>query len=504
MRTQDAIEQRLNQSPNDIFLIDTATPRDISYARLDAMTRSIAKALLAQGCPSSRAIILAENGPHFAAAYLALMRIGWCAVPANLLLHETDIRFILDHAGTQIVLASTKAFEHFAPQMNNRVLLPLDELAASDPPSSWQRPDLAPPRTPACLMFTSGTTGQPKGVIHSGEALLAAADVFNMQLGFGAHTRMLHNFSMGYMAGLLNSLLCPFQAGGSVVIGPPPGPQLALRFWNIVREHLVNTLWVPPQLLAIAKQADRSDKTPVYCRQNIQRICVGTAPLPDRLRDDFWRQYHTELLESYGLTELLFLTAHNPDTERRPGSAGPLLEGVRARSVDADGLPLPPGSVGELQISASWRMIGYLDMQTSQPMPETSPEWFATGDIGYVDSDGFLYVTGRKKDLIIRGGLNISPRRIEQAIEELPPIREAAVIGVDDRLKGEQIWAALVSDEPPSPVREQVDRYLRDRLPKPMLPDRVFFVTDLPRNTNGKINKNRLRGLLLTRTGSNQ
>jgi long-chain acyl-CoA synthetase len=349
------------------------------------------------------------------------------------------------------------------------------------------------------ITFTSGTTGRPKGVCHTVGSLVGAALAFNQANGVGPEHRYYHVLSMSYMAGLLNTLLCPFLAGAAVAVDEPFGPQSALRFWIAPRRYQLNTLWVVPTICTALLRLDRDSAGQDYCRRQVRLACVGTAPLPGRVRDEFEVKYGVPLYESYGLSETLFVAANVPGAVRRPGSVGSLLPGVELRATDDLGNPLPAAQDGEMQVRTPYRMAGYLDPACGRPVPPPGGPWFATGDIGYQGNDGCVFITGRKKDIIIRGGLNISPRGIEEVLLEYPAVQEAAVVGVPHAFYGEEVLAALQlrPGVELAGVQDELTTLCRRSLCPLAVPGRFVQVEDFPRTSTGKVSKAELRARLL-------
>jgi long-chain acyl-CoA synthetase len=323
----------------------------------------------------------------------------------------------------------------------------------------------------------------PKGVPHRIGRLLDNAGAFNTELGFGPENRFLHVMTMGYMAGFLNTLLSPFMAGASVVIARAFDAQSALRFWQPVLQHAPDTFWMSPTMLTALLRVDRGEAGAEYCRTKVKTICVGTAPLPQRVKRDFEARYGVELFESYGLSELLLISGNSRRYPRLEGSVGRPLPGIDVKVLED----------GELAVRTPFIMAGYLD-DTSQPDAATAPAWFPTGDLGRIGETGELFITGRKKDLIIRGGINISPRAVEDVLLEHDAVAQVAVVGVPHEFYGEEVAAAIVfkSGRSLADERASLEALCRERLSKTSIPTKVVAFDELPM-ANGKVQKHVLR-----------
>jgi long-chain acyl-CoA synthetase len=218
------------------------------------------------------------------------------------------------------------------------------------------------------------------------------------------------------------------------------------------------------------------------------RTCVsGGAALPVAVLNDFEKAFDAMILEGYGLSETSpAVTFNHPDAERRPGSIGTPIAGVQVRLVDAEGNEVPTGTPGEIQVKGPNVMKGYWDL------PEATDEaikdgWFSTGDIAVVDADGYYYVVDRKKDLIIRGGYNVYPREVEEALYEHPAVAAVAVIGIPHESLGEEVGAAVVLKADASADLEELRQFVKGRVAAYKYPRRIWFVDALPTGPTGKL-----------------
>ncbi len=491
-------------------LIDPGRGLELSYAQLAGLAMQLARVLDAQGHrPGQRLALLLPNCPEMAALYLACLLTGRVASPVNPALHPREIAFILAHCGASLLVAAPSTLALLEPELAANppwgilCLIPRGEQtpAPAGPPAWRWSEDLdleaalppAPPEGLASIHFTSGTTGRPKGVVHTSQSLVMAAQGFNRHLGFDQRTRMYHVLPMAYMAGFLNTLLCPWLAGGAVVLGRQFDALSALRFWEAPQAQGVNTLWLVPAMLAALLAADRGELGPRFCREQVAALCVGTAPLPPSLARQFEERYGARALESYGLSETLFCASNAPGFPGLPGSVGRLLTGVELDFRDEQGESLPPGQEGQIYLRSPFNMAGYLDYQTQEPV--APPQWFPSGDLGRLDGQGHLFITGRLKDLIIRAGTNLSPRAVEETILEHPAVAQAAVVGLPHALYGEEVAAALVlrPGHDMDSERPGLIALCRQRLSPAALPTRWLALSDLPKNQTGKVMKDQVK-----------
>jgi long-chain acyl-CoA synthetase len=506
------------------FVFDTQTDRQFTYGEFYRIALHAAHLLAAQNIGRhDRVVFLLPNAVEFAAFYFGCLFIGAVAVPIPPTLHQRDRAFAIQHSGARLVICSlttrTLAEESLPPTMSASLLclvlaheqedaggherqqenIWLFSEAPTRTPPGWQPLDDVESQDLFSIMFTSGTTSTPKGVAHRIGSLLGNAVAFNSVQGFGPTNRFLHVLPMAYMAGFLNALLCPFMAGASVVLARPFDAHSMLRFWQPVLHYGADTFWMVPSMLTALLRVDRDPSIPAYTRAHVKTICVATAPLSYQTQQDFEKKYGVDLFESYGLSELLIVSGNTRHHERKPRSVGHLLPGVDVRGINDQGVITARGNDGELWVQTPYLMAGYLNYDTLQPEPVDPADWFPTGDIGHLDDDGHLFITGRAKDLIIRGGINISPRAIEEIVLQHVAIEDVAVIGVPHSFYGEEVVAfiQLKGGHTLEAVRSSLESLCREHLAVGSAPTRFIEVGEFPRSTAGKIQKARLREQLL-------
>ena len=333
----------------------------------------------------------------------------------------------------------------------------------------------------ALLLYTSGTTGAPKGATLTHGNLHAALDAalrLNPALARGA---VLHMLPLAHSFGLLMLNLSHAWGCTSVLLQQFDPAQ---AFQLIEKHRVLYTGVVPTMMVYLMNHPARVQ----HDLSSLARVTSGGAPLAEQVRSDFIRVFNCRVDQGYGLSETMAVVSGYAEQDSyRPGSAGRPAPGVEVRVEK-----------GEICVGGEHVMRGYWrDEETTQAV--LSGSWLRTGDIGYVDDDGFVYITDRKKDLIIKGGENISPREIEEALYLHPAVAEACVVGMPDAVFGEEIWAVLQlklgAETNDQSIRQHVARYVT----KFKVPARVVFQPALPKNSNGKILKREVRAQLLAR-----
>lgn len=333
------------------------------------------------------------------------------------------------------------------------------------------------------VTFTSGSTGIPKGVMHSFNNLVLSTVAFGKRFNFGKESIFYHNLPMTYMAGILNLIILPFVFGGKIVIGERFSISNFMHFWDTPIKYSVNSFWFIPTIIALLLKLDRGNSGIEYARGRNIIGCVGTAPLNNHLKESFEKKYAIPLYESYGLSETLFVTTNHPSIRQRENSVGELLPGVELEFAQDK----------EILISVPWMFLGYFNQETNDYFKHGK---FISGDNGGIDSDGFLYITGRKKDLIIKGGINIGPKEIENFISRFNLFAEYVVLGLEDDALVEKIGCFFVPKDTFSlEMKKTLNLEIGKKLGKDYCIDEFVQLESIPKNINGKIDKLKLKNM---------
>jgi long-chain acyl-CoA synthetase len=338
----------------------------------------------------------------------------------------------------------------------------------------------------ALLLYTSGTTAAPKGATLTHDNLFAALDSAyrnNAQLPRGP---MLHVLPLAHSYGLL---LLNFANGSGF-------ENVLLRqfdpvrvFETIERQHVQYLQVVPTMIVYLLNHPERQR----FDISSLRRIISGGAALPEALREAFEKAIHCRVEQGYGLSETVALTTgYAPDEPYRPGSAGKAAPGVELRIIDGDNVSLPPNTPGEICIFGRNVMHGYW-RDPDATHQAFAGNWFRTGDIGYLDEEGYLFITDRRKDLIIKGGENVSPREIEEALHVHPAVAAAAVVGIPDDLYGEAICAVVQLRAGKTATEEELREHVSHHVTRFKVPSKVLFWNELPRSFTGKVSKRDVR-----------
>ena len=449
--------------------------RSFNYSELYAHANAIREWLGKKGCLAGDTVALRlPNGWPFAVAYLACILGRYRFVPVNPELNIEDQRYILHRVNPRVVIE------------DEFLLSVLQPVFTRAPGFICQNGEVAG------VFFTSGTTGRPKGVSHTLESLVGNVVAFNQSQGLNSATRLYHVLPMAYMAGFLNTLLSPWLAGGAVLLGPRFRPVEALQFWKRPLAWQANATWLTPTLAAVLVRMNRDPDIAKKLGECMHHIFCGTAPLPNAVRQGFHVTFGCSLQESYGMSEVLLVAA-----QTRNEAAGQINVGRLLPNVQVSFRNISEHSGSELVINTPFALTGYL-LEEGESSPLLGDGGMPSGDVGEL-MGGALVITGRLKDLIIRGGINVSPVAVENVIQREPGVLEVAVVGLPHEIWGESIVACLVIEAGGNVELLQAKLHLRctKELTEGMRPDRYVWMEDLPHASTGKVQKNVLVSRLL-------
>jgi len=492
-----------------VFLVDASTGNEITYRDFHRQDCALAAELRERGVrKGDRVAVMLPNCCELAVLYFACIYLGAVIVPVNPALSKSEVRFILASCRPALVVASTSSAESVREFHSNVLRLQTAQEVDGNAPDQIKiealkkREDFVPLETAdaedlVVIMYTSGTSAKPKGLAHKVGRMFRNALAFASAQGINEDSRFYLTLSMAYIGGFYNLLVLPFLCGASVVVDHVFDARSSLHFWEKAKNNKINTLWMAPTVLSILLRMDRGRAGEEFCRSSVRHVFVGFAPLPLKVKHEFESRYGVRLIENYGLSETLFVTARSENTRCSPGYVGEALPGIALRIVNDDAEQQAPGVEGEVQILTPHLMAGYLDAE-GRLLEMNAAAWFATGDVGRLDGETSLSITGRKKDIIIRGGVNISPAAIEDVLMHVDGVSEVAVVSIPHELYGEDIVAVLKLEAGVEVdlILESVAAHAKRNLAQHQQPARYMAIDELPRTTSGKVQKVRIRELV--------
>jgi len=494
-------ESRLADPDKPCVVIDDTT---LTYAQVEQMSGLVAGNLLAQGLrPGDKVAVQLPNVPHFLFAYFGIVRAGLVMVPLNPLLRTGEVAYHLENSDARMLVTfdMVAAEAHRAAQQISGLSTYVVELTGTPRPEGTGSFDelLAPVEVPditptdaddtAVILYTSGTTGKPKGAELTHFGLYMNCTIGGDLLGFEDDDVGIAVLPFFHVFGLSSVLNATIRYGGTTVLVPRFDVDLVVD--AIERHHATIFPGVPTMFTALL-QAAESGRDLSSLRVGIS----GGAAIPGEVIRAFEEKVPgAVILEGYGLSETASTTTFNVSAEERKVlSIGKPVWGVQVRVVDVDDKPLPPGPehIGEIVVR------GHNVLKSYYKNPEATAEamrggWFHTGDLAYADEEGYLFIVDRKKDLVIRGGYNVYPREIEEVLYEHPAVAEAAVIGKPDDRLGEEVVAVVGLRPGAMATPEDLIGFCKERMAAYKYPREVRIVPELPKGPTGKILKKELR-----------
>ncbi len=462
----------------------------VSYGELARRSAQIAGYLIACGVSAGdRITVQAEKCPTFIWLYLACLRAGLVFHPLNPAYTEAELDYFIGDAvpsmligdAAAVVTLGVLASRYAVPRVLS--LATLNEESAQYP-ADFVSHDVSPD-TLAALLYSSGTTGKPKGIMLSHGNLATNAAALTRAWGFTTSDVLLHMLPLFHVHGLFIALGCTLMSGSRLLFCARFDAGLAVRRLS----EATVMMGVPTYYTRLLAQPTL---TPESC-DTIRLFTSGSAPLLSETWLAFKNATGHAVLERYGMTETSIIATNPLDGVRRPGAVGPALAGVEIRIADATDQSLAVGNVGQVQVRGKSVFQGYWRKPDKTREDFTADGYFRTGDDGMQDADGYLWLLGRAKDLIITGGLNVYPSEIEQVLDGLPMVQESAVIGLPHPDFGEQVAAVIVLRPEADWDEEAVRATVRHSLAAFKCPKQYRIAAELPRNAMGKVQKNLLR-----------
>jgi long-chain acyl-CoA synthetase len=459
---------------------------EIGYAELERRSRLAATYLAGQGVePGDRVGLQIRNSPAFVAFYFGILRLGAIVVPENPLATPAESEQNFADAGARLALVQADSRPAGTGTTGVRRIVLEDEHASTLLDGHELHPAVCPVRTTATavILYTSGTTGRPKGaeLTHAnlGRNANAAVNIYSLT----ADDVVLGALPLYHSYGQTCTLNGPIAVGARIVL---TGRFEAARAAELIEEHGVTVLLGVPTMFSDLAHCPASEQA-----FSSLRLCAsGGAPLPADVRVRFEARAGAPVYESYGLSETSPIASFNGiGGTRRPGTVGRPIPGTEMKIVRADGAKARPGDIGEIAIRGHNIMKGYWDNPEATRAAIDQDGWFFSGDLGTLDEDGCFSIVGRLKDMIIRGGHNVYPREIEDLLYQHPAVRSVAVIGVHDDRLGEEIGAAVVLEPGADGSVADLRDWVKAQVAPHKYPRHVWFVDRLPTGPTGKILK---------------
>lgn len=470
---------------------------EITYSQLNDRTRAIASGLMEMGVEKSNNVaMLIPNRVEFMYAFFGIMKAGAVAVPVNTLLKGEEVSYIVNNCEAEAMIVTDEHIELIrsikqdCPRLKSIIstaagddVVPFEQLLNT--PIDQNLPAVAQDDD-ASIIYTSGTTGRPKGVILTHGNYVADTKMMTEAVQMTRDDRFLCTLPLFHVNAQVVTTLAPLYAGASMVLLAGFSPK---KFLPALAHYKATAFSGVPTVYAILNNQPDAEK---YDLSRLRFCVCGGAPMPVEVFNEFEKKYKAFILEGYGLSEGTCASSVNPlGGKRKVGSIGFPFEEQPMKIFDDNDNEVPQGTVGEIVVRGPNVMRGYYNNPEATEATLKNG-WLHTGDLGYIDEDGYFYIQGRKKEMIIRGGENIYPKEIEEAVYRHPSVLEAAIVGLPDKVWGEEVAAFIVLKEEGALNEEDMIEYCKERLADYKCPRKVFFLKDLPKTATGKIQKRKV------------
>jgi long-chain acyl-CoA synthetase len=496
----ELLHQRVAANPDKAFLLSEADGRQFTYVEFEAAVGRTAAMLGTHGIAKGDVIsLLMPNSAEYIIGYFACWQLGALAGPVNSMLKEHEIAFVMNNSEAKAILVHSEfrdRIESIKGELPHlRVVIMFDnETDATREIRGYAglrpagTPEACVPDDDAIIVYTSGTTGKPKGCLLTHGNVIANAQQISQWLNFTENDRLLTIMPLFHMNAVSVTTMSALYAGGSTVVSPKFS---ASKFWNVISDYQITSFGSVATMLSILLNTYSKGVPEGLKTDQLRFAMCGSAPVPAEVMKKFEETFNCPVIEGYGLSESTCRSTFNPpDNRRRTGSCG-LPIGNEMKVVDDDDNEVIDGELGEIVLRGENILKGYFKNQEATERAFRGG-WFHTGDVGYRDKDGFFYIVDRKTDMIIRGGENIYPREIDEVLYQHPAVASAAVIGVPDPLYGEEVAAFVVLKDGANVSAEELIAHCQSQLADYKCPKSIRIVEDIPKGPTGKLLKREL------------
>jgi long-chain acyl-CoA synthetase len=477
-----------------------------SYRQLDEVTDRLAAAFLDIGVKlGDRVAFLLPNSPELLFCYFACFKIGAIAVPLNIRLKGSELEYIINHSEPKILVSHEKFFPEIAlirskltsissyyivgNSMENTDVKSFDLLTIDETIPELDFPAIDLDKI-AVILYTSGTTDRPKGVIHTHHTLQKTVDYNVATIDLKSQEIIGGMLPIFHIFGFTLQMLSPLSVGATLVLLPHFDAKLVLE--SIERHRITLLYGLPVMFNALVNTSEAN----LYDISSLKCCFGGGDAIAEALNDRMLAQFGVEIYQGCGMSEVIPYTLNCPPAANRVGSIGLVSRGMAVRLVDSQSRDVPPGEVGEVIVKSAAMTVGY--WQNPAATAELIRDgWLYTGDLAKVDADGYYWFVSRRKEIIIRGGSNISPLEVEAILYQHPAVREAGVIGIPDDTFGETVKAFVALKPSTTATVAELRAFMGDRLASYKVPETIEFLAELPKGLTGKIHRKTLKNIHL-------
>ncbi|GAC1321451.1 MAG: acyl--CoA ligase [Collimonas sp.] len=498
---REYVDFQAAERPDAVYLLAPEPKLTMTFADLQKLSRKLSRYLIGLGIqPGAKVALLMPNGYQTCRLFIGVMYGGFCVTPLNLLAHPSQLEYVLEHSDATIVFVAPDQLARLNAALANVarevrvVVCDVDAEECIPGPDSVLDIPVAGAEQDALMMYTSGTTGKPKGVLLANRSVVAGGQFVSSAHELGPQDRVMASLPLYHINAQIVTATAALVHGGSLVL---PHRFSVSSFWDAVVQHQCSWINLVPTMISyllygpdpLAQGLDLSRVR--FCRS-------ASAPLPPSQHRAFEEKFKIGVIETMGLTETAAPCFTNPldPSRRKIGSPGQAF-GNQAKIVDIDGNTLAPGTTGEIMVRGPNVMSGYYKSPEETAKAFAADGWLHTGDLGHLDQDGFVFVTGRIKELIIKGGENIAPREIDEVLLRHPAVLEAAAVGIPDEHYGQEIMACVVLKPEERCSEHALREFCQAELGAYKTPKIFRFLDELPKGPSGKVQRLKLLDVTL-------
>ncbi len=460
----------------------------MSYQALDSASDLLANAWIEQGLrKGDRIALFMFNSLEMVISYFAIFKMGAVAVPVNNRFKSSELHYVLEHCAATLLVIDESLLPIYT-ELKSLFNIPciLSSALMLQASNSTPKPSVhIEPHDLACVLYTSGTTSKPKGVMHSHSSLFNTAINQSHSLHMSPEDKVLVCLSICHIAGFSGQLLTTLYIGGQLVLIKQFDPEILLTL--IEQCGITHLMLLPTQLELLvshpkAKQSNLS---------SLKLCVVGGDKVPLATHTLFHQLTGQYACECCGMTESFSYAINFSRQKAHLGSIGIPTYATELNIIDEDQNTLPSGQTGEIVVKSLANMLGYWN-NAEATEATLKKGWVYTGDLAYQDKEGYYWFAGRKKDIIIRGGSNISPLEVEELIYKHPAVKEVGVFAYPDKHFGEVVHARVVLKEGQSLTEDDLKKFIKTALSDYKVPEKIFFVSSIPHNAIGKLDRKKL------------
>jgi long-chain acyl-CoA synthetase len=497
------VDKQAIEHPDKPYIIAPEPNLTLTYAQLKESCEELGRQLMKMGVKKGDKVsFMAGNGYQTTRIFIGVMYYGAVVSPLNLQAQPAVLRYVLEHSDTKIVFVEREHLERLT-EAAGKVDRPIEIITIdNDSPRILPGEDLpqdefpeVTENDPALLLYTSGTTGMPKGVILTHKNMVAGGEYVIEAHELTDDDIALVSLPLYHINAEIVSAMAPLVSGSTAIM---PHRFSASEFWSLISDYQCTWFSVVPTIISYLVSGTEIEGQ----GYNLGQLRFGrsaSSALPPTLHREFERKFGVSIVETMGLTETAAPVFSNPiePEKRKYGSPGQAV-GNTAKIVDKSGAEVKRGVIGEVMIKGDNVMKEYYKAPDITAKTLEPDGWLHTGDLGYMDEDGFVFITGRLKELIIKGGENIAPREIDEALYDHPLVQDAAAVGIPDETYGEEIMVCCTLKPDATCDEEQLREHCLEQLGKYKTPKIIKILDELPKGPSGKIQRLKLPEIVNT------